>query len=225
MRNITICLIGLFLATNSSAQSNQAKNNQPVTSKVATKNKEFSVPSFKIPVGKGDNLENISAKNYNETIKTVDKIPDFITQQELKQTPPSSKGKVFPPNITNFTAEDIKNDPTLQKGKVFYVKEEVKPALSVVEEYNQKRERFLKKRENAKNVYLERMQQQRQLREQALKQSVLNEQKRRQLGLPISRLENTKGPNGNEAGVTREAMSAMSNGTPLPKVPPTGIIR
>jgi hypothetical protein len=233
MKNTTICLIGLFLSANSFAQStvvkSQSKNATPGTSQSSVKKiqKPFNVPTFRIPVGKGDKLENISSKDFNKKIKPVEQVPDFVKNQEIKVTKasPNSKPKVFPPNITNFTAEDIKNDPTLQKGKVFYIKEESKPAISVVDEYNQKRERFLQKRDAAKNIYVEKRQQQIKAQQDAIRQALINEQKRKQLGLPISRLENTKGPNGNEAGITREAMSAMSNGAPLPKVPPTGNIK
>lgn len=230
MKNTTICLIGLFLATNSFAQTVATKNmpaKQATTSSVKKTQKPFNVPSFKIPVSKGDKIEKISSKDYKKKIKSVEQVPEFVKKQSVKieKVPSNIKPKVFPPNITNFTQEDIKNDPTLQKGKIFYVKEEAKPSLSVVEEYNQKRERFLKKREAAKDVYLEKRQQQIQLQQQALRESVAKEQARRRLGLPISRLENTKGPNGNEAGITREAMSAMSSGAPLPKVPPTGNVK
>lgn len=229
MKNTTICLIGLFLAANSFAQTTAVKNspNKSATNSTKKTQKPFNVPSFKIPVSKGDKLENISTKDYNKKLKPVEKVPEFVKKEDVKieKAPNNAKPKVFPPNITNFTAEDIKNDPTLQKGKVFHVKEEAKLPLSVVEEYNQKRERFLKKREAAKGVYLEKRQQQIQLQQQALRESVAKEQARRRLGLPISRLENTKGPNGNEAGITREAMSAMSSGAPLPKVPPTGNIK
>jgi hypothetical protein len=227
MKNTAICLIGLFLTANTFAQSTNIKNQQPtkLTTESKKSQKSFSVPSFKIPVGKGDKLENVLVKEYNKKLKPVENIPDFVKKADSKLVNNGSKGKVFPPNITNFTAEDIKNDPTLQKGKVFYIKEETKPALSVVDEYNQKREKFLKKREAATNIYLERRQQQIQAQQAAMKQAVINEQYRRKLGLPISRELNNAGPNKNEAGITREAMSAMSNGAPLPKVPPTGNIK
>lgn len=233
MKNTTICLIGLFLAANSFAQSttvkSQPKNAAPSSSQGAVKKpkKPFNVPTFRIPVSKVDKLENISSKDYQKKVRSVEKVPDFVKKQDVEiiKASTNSKPQVFPPNITNFTAADIKNDPTLQKGKVFYVKEEIKPAISVVDEYNQKRERFLKKREVAKNIYIEKRKQQMKAHQDAVRQSLINEQKRKKLGLPISRLENNKGPNGNEAGITREAMSAMSNGAPLPKVPPTGNVK
>lgn len=229
MKKTTLCLIGLFLAANSFAQTTATKNvlNKQATTTTKKTQKPFNVTPFKIPVSKGDKLEKISSNDYKKKLKTVEQVPEFVKKQDMKiaKAPSNSKPKVYPPNITNFTEEDIKNDPTLQKGKVFYVKEEAKLPLSVVEEYNQKRARFLKKRETAKNVYLEKRQQQIQLQQQAMREAIAKEEARRRLGLPISRLENTKGPNGNEAGITREAMSAMSNGVPLPKVPPTGNLK
>jgi hypothetical protein len=227
MKNTAICLIGLFLTANTFAQSTNIKNQHITNSskEVKKQQKSFYVPNFRIPVGKGDKLENVSVKEYNKKLKAVENIPEFVNKTDSKIVHSSTKGKVFPPNITNFTAEDIKNDPTLQKGKVFYIKEETKPSLSVVDEYNQRREKFLKKREAAKIMYLEKRQQQIQSQQIGVQQAIKNEQYRRQLGLPISRELNTAGPNKNEAGITREAMSAISNGAPLPKVPPTGNIK
>jgi len=227
MNKKIICLIGLFLTANSFAQVNNPNKNTAAQAKPTKKS--FSVAPFKIPVGKGDKQEEIPLRELQKKTQVVDKVPDFVKQQQEKiNSNPSvanNKAKVFPPNITNFTAADIKNDPTLQKGKVFYIKEEVKPALSVVEEYNQRRQMFLKKSENARNIQMQRREQLLQAQKEAYERSRAKDEYRRQMGIPITRFENTAGPDGRQAGVTREAMGAMSNGTPLPKVPQTGKVQ
>ena len=234
MNKTALCLISLLMSANVFAQSSANKDVQNgalgASKQANVKVKPFVVTPSKIPVGKGDKVEPIDNKDFKKKTKELDKVPDFLKKQQekLAKNPPviTGKEKVFPPNITNFTAEDIKNDPTLNSNKAFYIKEEFKPALSVVEEYNQRRAIFLKKRERARIAGIQKAQQGDEVSREAHRLQAMKDEYRKKMGFPITRFENTGGSTNREAGITREMMSVLNpTGNKMPAVPPTGNIQ
>jgi hypothetical protein len=232
MNKTTLCLISIFLSANVFAQSTIEKDVKKNTSATVkdtntkdAKIKSFSVKPFKIPVGKGEPSAPISKKDFNEKIVEAEKVPDFVKNQPKAPLVITGKEKVFPPNITNMTAEDIKNDPVLHSNKVLYIKEKVKPPLSVVEEYNQRREMFLKKKEKARQIGAQNYQQENAALKRAYEMQAMKDEYRRKMGLPITRYENTGGSTNKESGVTREMMTMMAGPGKMPVTPPTGNVQ
>lgn len=237
MKKASLCLLGIFISASSIAQT--APSSTVPNAQLAKTDAKKSAKDSKDPKVKGvhikpmtikpdtsNKIELKTTKEYVNNIKPAEKIPDDI-QKRLKAVPPyTGNEKVVPPNITNFTAQDMKNDPTLKPGnKVFYMNEKL-TGLTALEEYNIKRSQFLKQKELTRQKVQEQMKLQNEKMQEQAKYIRERDAYRKSLGLPISRFENNKGPNGNESGLTREAMGMMNNGVQkLPPVPPTGNIQ
>lgn len=233
MNKKTLCLIGLLFSANSFAQSapaSQAKSSiasakSEAVNKKDPKKKGFSVKTITIKPSKDGTLEKVSNKDYEKNIKAIEKAPEFVKKQESPKVKSANSGseKIFSPNITNLTMQDIKNDPTLKSNAVFEIKQESKPSISVLDEYNQRRQNFLKKKEQTQKALEDRKKVVIQERSEYGKLIRARDEYRKSLGLPISRFENNKGSENTEAGISREVMSIMNNSpVKMPTVPPTG---